>query len=140
MRLGPGGRGPHHVVDKESGAELDEKDWEARHRRWVMRGEDTRDEVVFVFRDPRWTGADGGGEIELPARGLSRQRQTRHRNGRVFPYTEWYGFTIDARDFERRFRAYAGGDPHRLAEARALVGAMIHFYLADIDDPVVEFV
>jgi hypothetical protein len=140
MRLKATGRGPHHVVDEESGVELDEKGWQARHRRWLMRGEDLRDELVFVFRDPAWQGPDGRSEIEFRARGLSRERETRHRNGRVFPYTEWYGFTVDARDFERRFRPYTGGDPERLARVKALVEAMILFYIGRLEDRVVRFV
>jgi primosomal protein N'' len=140
MRLKATGKGPHHIVDEDSGAELDEKDWEARHRRWVTRGEDLCERIVFVFRDPAWAGADRRSEIEFAARGLSRERETTHRNGQVFPYAEWYGFAIDARDFERRFRAYAVGDPERLARVRALVEAMVLFYIGRVEDPVVRFV
>jgi hypothetical protein len=130
-------RGPaREVVDEDTGIEVIEKNWKARVRTWEMSGEDMLPTITFIFRDPRCEESDRPTEIEFETKRLWQRYEL---VGRFFAAEGWYGLEIDSRQFESRFRRYAGGNAEKLAELRPYITDALLLHLHFRKDRVVRF-
>lgn len=130
-----------HFIEEETGIEFFEKDVDERMARFATEGWDTRltSNITFVFRDPRWAGNDGSGNIEFSAKPLTRTAKETYSDGSSFPYTEVYGFEIPPRPFLDSFKEYVGSDDRKLARLKAFVTDAILTYLGSAQDKRVIF-
>jgi len=130
-----------HLVDEDTGIEFFEKDLAARVKSWTREGVDFRRYgLVFVFRDPRWTGPNGTHDIEFKAVGRERPVERKYENDpKVYRGTQIYGIDIATADFVRSFAPYTGGDRTKTDEIRKYVTAAILSYLGTIPDTEVNF-
>jgi hypothetical protein len=140
MNFKPKEKSLSHLIDEESGIEFLEKNVQERVKRFIREGWDTRaTSVTFVVRGATRPGAGGSGDIEFPAKGLTRAAETKYADGNTVRYAQLYGFEIPYKEFLKSFSQYVGSDPNRLEQVKKFVTEAILTYLGNVQDKKVIF-
>jgi hypothetical protein len=125
------------VVDEETGIEICDPNEATRVRDFVMTGDHgVRRTLTLSLHDP----SHEAGSIEFPVETLTRTAQETWSSGKTVTYDVWYGYRINSREFESRFRKYTYGDPKRVEHLRAFVRDALLFQLQNTEGAVVQFV